>query len=91
MLAYPSILPVDKGLVCPGRSLKMSRRCEVCGKGPMSGHNVSHATNRTKRRFYPNLQKVRVLIDKRPVTLKICARCLKSLKYPRLTGYRKQI
>ncbi len=57
----------------------------------MSGHNVSHATNRTKRRFYPNLQKVRVLIDKRPVTLKICARCLKSLKYPRLTGYRKQI
>ena len=33
----------------------MSRRCELTGKGPMSGNNVSHANNKTKRRFLPNL------------------------------------
>lgn len=36
----------------------MSRRCELTGKGPMSGNNVSHANNRTRRRFLPNLQEV---------------------------------
>ena len=36
----------------------MSRRCELTGKGPMTGNNVSHANNRTKRRFLPNLQDV---------------------------------
>ena len=36
----------------------MSRRCELTGKGPMSGNNVSHANNKTKRRFLPNLQDV---------------------------------
>ncbi|MBI1415766.1 MAG: 50S ribosomal protein L28 [Limimaricola sp.] len=36
----------------------MSRRCELTGKGPMSGNNVSHAKNRTRRRFLPNLQEV---------------------------------
>ncbi|WP_368186647.1 50S ribosomal protein L28 [Aestuariibius sp. HNIBRBA575] len=36
----------------------MSRRCELTGKGPMSGNNVSHAKNRTKRRFLPNLQDI---------------------------------
>ena len=36
----------------------MSRRCELLGKGPMVGHNVSHANNKTKRRFLPNLQDV---------------------------------
>lgn len=34
----------------------MSRRCEITGKGPMYGNNVSHANNRTRRRFLPNLQ-----------------------------------
>jgi large subunit ribosomal protein L28 len=36
----------------------MSRRCELTGKGPMVGHNVSHANNKTKRRYLPNLQEV---------------------------------
>ncbi|NCO85766.1 MAG: 50S ribosomal protein L28 [Rhodobacterales bacterium] len=36
----------------------MSRRCELTGKGPMSGNNVSHANNKTRRRFLPNLQDV---------------------------------
>lgn len=36
----------------------MSRKCELTGKGPMVGHKVSHAQNKTKRRFLPNLQEV---------------------------------
>jgi large subunit ribosomal protein L28 len=39
----------------------MSKICEICGKKPMVGHNVSHAHNVTKRRFKPNLQRVRVV------------------------------
>ena len=41
----------------------MSRRCELTGKGPMTGNNVSHAKNRTRRRFLPNLQDVSLLSD----------------------------
>lgn len=41
----------------------MSRVCELTGKGPMSGHNVSHANNKTKRRFLPNLNEVTLISD----------------------------
>jgi large subunit ribosomal protein L28 len=41
----------------------MARRCEVCGKGPGSGNRVSHANNRSRRRWLPNLQTVKVLDD----------------------------
>ncbi len=41
----------------------MSRRCDLTGKGPMSGNNVSHAKNRTRRRFLPNLQDVTLMSD----------------------------
>jgi large subunit ribosomal protein L28 len=41
----------------------MSRRCELTGKGPMSGNNVSHANNKTRRRFLPNLQDVTLISD----------------------------
>jgi large subunit ribosomal protein L28 len=41
----------------------MSRRCELTGKGPMSGNNVSHAKNRTRRRFLPNLQDISLKSD----------------------------
>lgn len=41
----------------------MSRVCELSGKGPMSGHNVSHANNKTKRRFLPNLNEVTLISD----------------------------
>ena len=51
----------------------MSRTCEVTGKSPMSGHNVSHANNKTKRRFLPNIRKKRFWdpAKKAYVTLKI--------------------
>ena len=41
----------------------MSRRCELTGTGPMVGNNVSHANNKTKRRFLPNLQEVTLISD----------------------------
>ena len=41
----------------------MARVCEICGKGPITGHNVSHANNKTNRRWYPNLQRVRAVVS----------------------------
>lgn len=58
----------------------MSRICEICGKGPVTGHNVSHANNRTKTRWLPNLQKVNALVDGKKTKLKVCTTCLKSNK-----------
>ena len=58
----------------------MSRKCEVCGKGPMTGNNVSHANNRTKRRWLPNLQSVKVLIKGQPKRIKVCTQCIRSGK-----------
>jgi large subunit ribosomal protein L28 len=51
----------------------MSRVCEVTGKGPMTGNNVSHANNKTRRRFLPNLQRHRfwVATENRYVTLRL--------------------
>jgi large subunit ribosomal protein L28 len=64
----------------------MARVCAVCGKGPSFGHHVSNANNRTTRRWYPNLQAVRVLVDGAPKRIRVCAACLKSgkvMKAPR--------
>ncbi len=58
----------------------MSRVCEVCGKGPAAGHTVSHANNKTKRRFLPNLQQVRVMKDGKPSRMRVCTRCIRSEK-----------
>jgi len=58
----------------------MAKRCEVCGKGPMSGNNVSHAHNTTRRRFLPNLKSVRALISGQVKKVRVCTRCLRSGK-----------
>lgn len=58
----------------------MANRCEVCGKGPQFGNNVSHANNRTRRRFNPNLQTVRAQINGAGKRIKVCTRCLKAGK-----------
>ncbi len=59
----------------------MSRRCQVSGIGPITGNNVSHAHNRSKRRFLPNLQKKRIWVQElnRFVTIKLSAKSLKSI------------
>jgi len=56
----------------------MSKICEICGKKPMVGSNVSHAHNVTKRRFNPNLQNVRALVDGRVKKMLVCTNCIKS-------------
>lgn len=58
----------------------MARVCDVCGKGPVVGHNVSHANNKTKRIWYPNLQKIQVVDEKTGSVKrkKVCTRCLRS-------------
>lgn len=58
----------------------MARRCEVCGKGPMFGHNISHAHNVTRRIFLPNVHKMRVIEDGLVVRKKVCTKCLKAGK-----------
>ena len=56
----------------------MARICDVCGKRPSFGHNVSHANNKTNRRWYPNLHRVRAMVDGKTQRLRVCTRCLKS-------------
>jgi large subunit ribosomal protein L28 len=59
----------------------MSKRCEVCDKGPSTGCNVSHSNVHTKRRWLPNLQRVKVLTSKGQVRyMRICTKCLKASK-----------
>ena len=61
----------------------MSRRCELTGKGPMVGNNVSHANNKTKRRFLPNLQDVTLESEAlgRSFRLKISNHALRSVDH----------
>ena len=56
----------------------MSRACDVCGKGIQFGNRVSHAHNVSHRVWNPNLQRVHVVVDGTPKTLRVCTRCLRS-------------
>ena len=58
----------------------MSKRCDICNKGPQYGNRVSHANNRTRRRFEPNLQSVRAIVDGVVRRLRVCTRCIKAGK-----------
>ena len=59
----------------------MARVCQITGKRPQTGNNVSHANNKTKRRFYPNLQKKRFYIpeEDRWITLQLSAKAIKTI------------
>ena len=56
----------------------MAFSCDVCGKNRLVGNNVSHANNRTKRGFRPNLRTVRALVKGAAQRIKVCTRCLRS-------------
>ncbi len=58
----------------------MAKVCEICGKKPVAGNNVSHAHNKTKRRFLPNLQNVRALVNGVPKKISVCTSCIKAGK-----------
>lgn len=58
----------------------MARICFICGKGPSVGNNVSHANNKTRRRWLPNLQPVRARVNGDVQRIRVCTRCLRSGK-----------
>ncbi|NKB80995.1 MAG: 50S ribosomal protein L28 [Nitrospirales bacterium] len=56
----------------------MAFACSLCGKKRLVGNNVSHANNKTKRVFRPNLQRIRALVDGAARRVRVCTRCLRS-------------
>jgi len=54
-------------------------KCEICGKGPQFGHNVSHSKKQTKRQFKANVKRMRIGIDGEMRKMYICTRCLRTL------------
>jgi large subunit ribosomal protein L28 len=61
----------------------VAANCDVCGKGPSFGHSISHSHIRTKRRWNPNIQRVRALVAGAPKRLNVCTSCLKAGKVVR--------
>ena len=61
----------------------MAANCDVCGKGPGFGNNISYSHRRTKRRWNPNIQRVRVKVGATPKRLNVCTSCLKAGKVTR--------
>ena len=58
----------------------MSRKCDVCGKGPMVGHKISHAHNVSNRRWLPNLQRITIEKDGRTQNAYVCTSCIRTGK-----------
>jgi large subunit ribosomal protein L28 len=58
----------------------MAKHCEICGKSPVVGRQVSHAHNVSSRRFEPNLQTVRAIVNGGTRRIRVCTRCLRSRK-----------
>ncbi len=56
----------------------MGKFCQVCGKGLMTGHNVSHSNRKSNRTWAPNVQKVRIDLGSSTVSVNVCTRCLRS-------------
>jgi len=56
----------------------MSRKCEICGKGRQTGNSVSHANNKNKKVWFPNIKKVKVGVKGRQRHIKVCTNCIKS-------------
>lgn len=63
----------------------MSIQCEICGKKPITGHNVSHSHRKTKRRWLPNIQKTTITVEGKDKKIKACAKCIKTQSKIRAT------
>ena len=61
----------------------MGKYCEICEKGMLNGHNVSHSTRKTNRIWAPNVQSVRVMVNGAAKRMNVCTRCLRSGKVER--------
>jgi len=70
----------------------MARECAICGKAPQYGQNIRHVHSgswalrapRTKRRWLPNLQSARIMVNEKAARVKVCTRCLKAGKVQRV-------
>ena len=60
------------------RGTIVAKTCDVCGKRRSIGNNVSHANNKSKRSWEPNLQTVHCIVDKTRKTLAVCTQCIRS-------------
>lgn len=58
-------------------------KCEICGKGVVTGMAVSHSHIRNKKKWHPNIQSVKAIVNGTPKRLKVCTRCLRSGKVQR--------
>lgn len=61
----------------------MAAVCDICGRSPGTGNNISHSHRRTRRRWDPNIQKLRVVINGAPKRVAVCTKCLKANKVVR--------
>jgi large subunit ribosomal protein L28 len=68
----------------------LAQRCDICGKGKLYGNNVSHANNATRRVWYPNLQRVRALVEGRVTNLLVCTGCLNAGKVQKAARGRRR-
>ena len=62
----------------------MAATCDVCGKGPEFGHNISHSHRRTKRRWNPNIQRIKTVAGGTTKRVNVCTSCLKAGKVSRV-------
>lgn len=80
------MLPQRKAVVAPTAAatgcegLPMAFSCDICGKRPLVGNQVSHANNKTKKRSLPNLQRVKAQVGASAQRIRVCTRCLKAGK-----------
>ncbi|MCB0198469.1 MAG: 50S ribosomal protein L28 [Caldilineae bacterium] len=58
-------------------------KCQVCGRGPQFGHNVSHSMRHTKRRWNVNVQRTKVVVNGKPQRMAVCTSCIKTLNKTR--------
>jgi large subunit ribosomal protein L28 len=61
----------------------MARKCELCGKGPVTGNQVSHSNIKTRTRWLPNLKEMKAVVKGTTQTIRVCSRCIRSGKVVR--------
>ncbi|MHC1683243.1 MAG: 50S ribosomal protein L28 [Clostridiaceae bacterium] len=61
----------------------MSRKCDICNKGVISGVQYSHSHRASKRTWAPNIRKVKAIVNGAPTSVRVCTRCLRSGKVER--------
>ncbi len=64
----------------PVEVMTMGKFCELCEKGLMTGHNVSHSNRKSSRAWAPNVQQLRVVVGGRPIRVNVCTRCMRTMR-----------